>query len=44
MPKIKSFKISDYKQLFVNENYVLTKTYRLKPNSPQYLLNAKKIK
>jgi 2-polyprenyl-3-methyl-5-hydroxy-6-metoxy-1,4-benzoquinol methylase len=44
MPKIESFKILEFEQLFINERFELTETYRLKPNSPQYLLIAKKLK
>jgi 2-polyprenyl-3-methyl-5-hydroxy-6-metoxy-1,4-benzoquinol methylase len=43
-PKIKSFKISEFEQFFIKENFEIIETDCLKQNSPQYLLIAKKLK
>ncbi|MFH1000544.1 MAG: class I SAM-dependent methyltransferase [Bacteroidota bacterium] len=42
IPRLKSFKISEFEQFFNDENFVQTESYRLKPNSPQYLFIAEK--
>jgi 2-polyprenyl-3-methyl-5-hydroxy-6-metoxy-1,4-benzoquinol methylase len=43
MPKIKSFKITELERQITKENFELIETFRLKKNSPQYLIIAKKL-
>lgn len=43
MPKINPFTLSEIKKFFISENFGFIETDRLKRNSYQYLIIAKKI-